>query len=272
MKIQTALILLLAATLTGPAAPAAERLPRDQLPALLDEANAAFRQANALVNNPDRSRQLYERAILLYEKIIGAGGVRNAKLYYNLANAYLLKGDVGRAILNYRRAEQLDGSDINIRKNLAFARSRRIDKVDVGTERRVLETLFFWHYDFSLQTKFLLTCLFFGALCVALTVRLWLGRGPATSTLAVLSAVLCLAFLISVCIEARRQADTRYGVLTAAAVVARQGDGPNYPPSFKDPLHAGTEFEMIEQRPGWMHIELSDGTDAWIPDDTAGLV
>jgi hypothetical protein len=272
MKIQTALILLLAATLTGPVAPAAERLPREQLYALLNEANTAFQEANALVNNPDRSRQLYDKAVLLYEKIIGDGGVRNAKLYYNLANAYLLKEDVGQAILNYRRAERLDGSDINIQKNLAFARSRRIDKIDVPAERRVLETLFFWHYDFSLKTKFLLTCLFLGALCVTLTLRLWFGRGPATSTVAVLSAVLCLCFLISVLVEARRQAQTRYGVLTAVEVVARQGDGPNYPPRFKDPLHVGTEFELIEQRPGWMHIELSDGTDAWIPDDAAQLV
>ena len=272
MKIQTALILLLVATVTGPVARAAGRLPREQLFALLNEANSAFQEANALVNNPDRSRQLYEKAILLYEKIVSDGGVRNARLYYNLANAYFLKEDVGRAILNYRRAERLDSSDINIRKNLAFARSRRIDKIDVPAERRVLETLFFWHYDFSLKTKFLLTCLFFGALCVTLTVRLWLGRGPAKSTVVVLSVVLCLCFLVSVLVEARQQAATRYGVLTAVEVVARQGDGPNYPPRFKDPLHAGTEFVLIEQRPGWMHIELSDGTDAWIPDDTAQQV
>ena len=73
-------------------------------------------------------------------------------------------------------------------------------------------------------------------------------------------------------IETRREAATRTGVITAAEVVARQGDGPNYPPSFKDPLHAGMEFDLLEHRPGWLHIELSDGTDAWVPDDTAGLV
>ncbi len=264
--------MLLGATLTGTVALAAERLPREQLHALLNEANTAFQEANALVNNPDRSLQLYDKAVLLYEKIIDPGDIQNAKLYYNLANAYLLKEDIGLAILNYRRAERLDGSDINIRKNLAFARSRRIDKVDVGTERRVLETLFFWHYDFSLKAKFLLTCMFFGALCIALTAMIWLGRGPATGTVAVLSGVLYLCFLASILVESQHAAATHYGVITAVEVVARQGDGPNYPPSFKDPLHAGTEFELIEHRPGWLHIILSDGTDAWIPDDTAGIV
>jgi hypothetical protein len=198
--------------------------------------------------------------------------VHNAKLYYNLANAYLLKEDVGRAILNYRRAAALDGSDLNIQKNLTFARSQRIDKVDVATQKRVLETLFFWHYDFSLRTKFLLACLSFAALCLALTGAVWLGRGPVTTTGAVLAGVLLLCFLTSLGIETHRQANTRSGVITTQQIVARQGDGPNYPPSFKDPLHAGTEFELLEHRPGWLHIRLSDGTDAWIPDDTAGLV
>ncbi len=247
-------------------------LPREELHALLDEANTAFRLANGLVNNPDRARQLYEQAILLYEKVIDQGGVRNARLYYNLANAYLLKEDVGRAILNYRRAARLDGSDINLRKNLAFARSRRIDKVEVGAERRVLETLFFWHYDFSLRTRFLLACLSFAGLCLALTVVIWRGSGPVASAFALFCGVLVLCFLTSILAESHRQANTHYGVITVAEVVARQGDGPNYPASFKDPLHAGTEFELLEQRPGWLHIQLSNGTDTWIPDDTAGIV
>ncbi|OHB66854.1 MAG: hypothetical protein A2Y77_17255 [Planctomycetes bacterium RBG_13_62_9] len=272
MRIREAAIIVLSLIILAPVARAAERPLRDQLQALLDEANTAFQQANAAAGNPDTARQLYDRAILLYEKIIDQGGVRNAKLYYNLANVYLLREDIGRAILNYRRAEGLDSADINVRKNLAFARSRRMDRVDVGAERRMLETLFFWHYDFPLKTKFLLATLSFAALCTTLVVVIWRGRGPVTSTVAVLSGILLLCFALSITVEANRRAEVRYGVIASPEVVARQGDGPNYPPSFKDPLHAGTEFELIEQRPGWMHIELSNGTDAWIPDDTAGVV
>ena len=101
---------------------------------------------------------------------------------------------------------------------------------------------------------------------------IWFGRGPATSAGAIVAAILLVCLLTSVVIDSHRRAHTTYGVITAPEVVARQGDGPNYPPSFKDPLHAGTEFELIEQRPGWFHIKLADGTDAWIPDDNAGLV
>ena len=251
----------------------------EQLMALLGEANAAFQQANA-ATDPERAEPLYEKAILLYEKIIADGGIHNAKLYFNLANAYLLTEDLGRAILNYRRAETLargqavlrGGWDLNLRKNLAFARSRRIDRVEIGAEKRVLETLFFWHYDFSLATRFLLACLAFATLSLALTAMLWLGRGPATLATAVVAGVLLTAFVVSITVEANYRARTCFGVITAPEVVARQGDGPNYPASFKDPLHAGTEFELIEQRPGWLQIELADGSDAWIPDTTAERV
>lgn len=264
-----ALIGVLASVL---AAPAQAQVPREQLYSLLDNANNAFRQANAATDDPARAEQLYDQAILLYEKIVDQGDIHNAKLYYNLANAYFLTGDLGHAILNYRRAEQLDRSDVNIRNNLAFARSQRLDRVGVKAEKRVLDTLFFWHYDFSIRTRFFLACLFFGIACLAVTAMLWLGRGPATTAVAVVSLILLVCLLTSVTVESIQRRHTLSGVVTASEVVARQGDGPNYPPSFEDSLHAGTEFEVIEQRPGWFHIELSDGSDGWIPDDTAGLV
>jgi hypothetical protein len=272
MTIRSPVLILLGFMCLGPVAPARAQLPRERLYTLLNEANTAFQEANAAANDSARAKALYEKAVLLYETIIDQGRIDNAKLYYNLANTYLLNEDIGRAILNYRRARSLDGSDVDIQKNLAFARSQRIDKVSVQTERRVLETLFFWHYDFSPRTRFFLTCAFFATLCVTLTVIVWFGRSPAATTVAVLSGVLLLSMLASVVVETRHRARTTYGVITAPEVLARQGDGPNYALSFKDPLHAGTEFELLEQRPGWLHIELTDGSNAWIPDDTAGLV
>ncbi len=251
---------------------AARGLSGDQLYALLNEANTAFQQANAAAKTPDKATELYRRAILLYEKIIDQGGIRNARLYYNLGNAYFLTDDIGRAILNYRRALRLDSADVNVRNNLAFARSQRLDKVGVQTEKRVLQTLFFWHYDFSLGTRLFLACLFFAGLCIGAIVMVWRGRGPVASTMAVLGGLLCLCFLISVVVEARERSTRLGGVITASEIVARQGDGPNYAPSFKEPLHAGTEFELLDRRPGWFHIELSDGSRAWVPDTAAEII
>jgi len=257
--------------LSLPAVSQAE-LPKDQINTLFTQANEAFREANSERTDPTKAERLYEEAILAYEKIIDRGRIENAGLYYNLANTYFLKDDIGRAILNYRRAAKLDAADTNIQKNLDFARSRRVDKVQLKTQKRVLHTLFFWHYDFSLRTKFVLTCIVFAACCIALTLIVWFGRSPAATTTVVITGVLTLCLVVSVVIETRTQAAEICGVITADKVIARQGDGQNYAPSFKEPLHAGTEFDLLEDRTGWLHIKLADDTDTWIPDHSADLI
>ncbi len=247
-------------------------LPKEQVYSLFNQANQFFREANTTANDPDQAQKLYEKAILNYEKIISDGRIKNSKLYYNLGNVYILKDDLGRAILNYRRAERLDKADTNIQKNLAFARSRRIDKVEVKTEERILETLFFWHYDYSIKTKFLATCICFAIICISATVMLWRGKSAPLVATAAICGLLTVSFLASVILETRSRANTICGVITDQQVVARQGDGPNYPESFKDPLHAGTEFDLLERRSGWFHIMLSNDSDGWIPDNSADLI
>jgi tetratricopeptide (TPR) repeat protein len=253
-------------------APANAKPPNEQFYSLFNRANETFRQALSTAGNSNKAEKFFEEAILLYEKIISEGHIQNPKLYYNLGNAYLLKGDLGKAILNYRRAEKLDSADTNIQKNLAFARSRRVDKVRLKTEKRVLHTLFFWHYDLSLKTKFVLTCLFFALFCTSLTAMIWLGRIAPVTVTVVISGILLICLFASVVLETISQARKVCGVITTEEVVARQGDGQSYSPSFKDPLHSGTEFDLLENRHGWLHIKLSDNSEGWIPESSADLI
>jgi len=248
------------------------KLPEEQRYSLFSQANESFRQANSMAAGSKQAVKLYEKTILSYEKLINEGQIKNAKLYYNLANAYFLKGDIGRAILNYRRAEKLDKSDTDIQKNLTFARSRRLDKVTEKTEKRVLHTLFFWHYDFPIKTKFLLTCIFFAIVCISVTAMIWLGRIAPIKLAMIISGILMVCFLVSLVTEVSVQAGKACGVVTVDEVIARQGDGRNYSVSFKEPLHAGTEFDLLEHRAGWLHIRLSDDSEGWIPDNSADLI
>ena len=266
------LLLTALVCLAATAAPAKAKLPPGRLRSLFDQANQAFREANAMTDDPEQAARLYEKAILNYEKIITDGQIQNPGLYYNLANAYFLNDDIARAILNYRRAEKLDSSDTNIQKNLAFARSKTIDRFKIKTQKRVLHTLFFWHYDFAIKTRFFLACLFFGLACIALTATIWLGRKAPATAAAAICALLTVCFLLSVALEVRHESRTVCGVITTPQIVARQGDGNNYPPSFKQPLHAGAEFDLLERRPGWLRIRLPDETDCWIPDNAAELI
>jgi hypothetical protein len=78
--------------------------------------------------------------------------------------------------------------------------------------------------------------------------------------------------IASVSVEQYVLTTYRSGVITADSIVARQGDGNNYPESFSEPLGSGVEFDLIEQRPGWLHIKLSSDQDTWIPDHSAELI
>jgi tetratricopeptide (TPR) repeat protein len=251
---------------------AADTLPKEQIHTLFSQANDAFRQANSTVDDTDKANSFYEKAILGYEKVIRDGRVENPKLYYNLANAYLLKGDIGMAILNYRCAEKLDKSDSDIQKNLAFARSRRVDKVEIKTEKQILQTLVFWHYDLSMRAKFAVACVCFAVFCLGLTVIIWFGRNALLTAVTAVSVVLLVCFIGSLAVEGYSQAANLSGVIISPEVVAYQGDGQNYPPSFKAPLHTGTEFELVERRPGWFHIKLVDGSDGWIQQSAAEII
>jgi len=271
MTLRASFIIPVVAALMALGACAKADLAKDEIYTLFNQANEAFRQANSVTDEAEADK-LYEKAILSYERIVSEGGIQNAGLYYNLGNAYLLRENVGKAILNYKRAERIDAADANLRKNLEFARTQRIDKIIPKTKKRVLQTLFFWHYDFSLKTRFALSCIFFAIAFISAAVMVWFGRTPPTKAAVVISAVLLLFFAVSVAVESRQRASAVAGVITAQSIVAHQGDGQSYPESFKDPLHAGTEFDMVEHRPGWLHIKLGDDSDAWIPQTAAELI
>jgi len=238
---------------------------------LFDQANKTFSTANQQ-QDPERQKDLYRQAAMIYQRLIDEGHISNPKLYYNLANAYLLCGDIGRAILNYRRAEALDRTDANIQKNLAFARSRRADAVPVRTQQQVLGVLFFWHFDLAAANRVLLACVGLGVACLAMTIMIWLGRSSLWYAVVAVGLIVFLAMTGSVLLEQHERSSRTFGVIVAEQTVARQGDGPAYPEAFKGPLHAGTEFELIEARPGWLHIRLSDGSDGWIVQDAAELI
>jgi len=55
-------------------------------------------------------------------------------------------------------------------------------------------------------------------------------------------------------------------------VIARKGNSETYEPSFKEPLHTGTEFRLVEKRNKWCYIELPDERRCWIPSKDVELV
>jgi tetratricopeptide (TPR) repeat protein len=86
-----------------------------------DGPSALFIRANGLYGDGK-----YAEAATAYEQIL-AQGIESGAVQYNLGNAYLKAGDVGRAVLAYERARRLIPGDPDLAANLGFARESARD-------------------------------------------------------------------------------------------------------------------------------------------------
>lgn len=250
----------------------AAKLSASQVRALFHQANTLFHRADDLAKkNPEKARSLYLQAAMHYERIVKKGGIRNGRLYYDIGNAWFRTKDIGRAILNYRRAMQYIPNDPNLRQNLAYAREKRLDKISEPEDTAVLKTLFFWHYDFSAPFQILLFSIFFIAIWILAGIRRFIRR-PFLGWSLVVAVFLAAMMGGSLAIKAAALRTQRPGVIIDASVIARKGNSDAYAPSFTQPLHAGTEFNLQKRRDGWDDIRLADGRTCWVPADSVGMV
>lgn len=257
------------------AAPAHAAMSRSDAEQVFAQAESNFDEGVRLLDS-DRSQAAdqFDAAIAGYEHILTEGGYHSGALHYNIGNAYMLQGDIGRAILAYRRALQLMPSDENLAANLAYARQRVRDRIEVTDSTRAERLLLFWHYDLSQQMRFaiFLAAFALGWCCVFLRqlriVRSWWPMWSAGGL-----AVLCGLMIGSLSVEEQVHSHTTDGVIVASSAVGRKGpDESAYQPSFTEPLHAGVEVRVVERRVGWMLVELADGRQTWIREGTVALV
>jgi tetratricopeptide (TPR) repeat protein len=207
----------------------------------------------------------YDEAIAGYEAIIAAG-VRNSDVYYNLGNAYFKQGDMGRAILNYRRAQQLDPPDADIAANLALARTQTVDKLEVPPEGVLINIVEIAEEWLTLNQAALLALGLWFLMCVAFVVAIFQPRWRRLSagTMAIL-AILLLIGLMSMAKRLYKETQSPPAVIIAPQVdvTSGPGGGDQYLVEFE--LHAGAEVRLLESRIGWRRITLPGNLEGWVP-------
>lgn len=257
--------LLLAAP--GDAAELTDQQRRD----VLIEAQQQYDRGIALLRDqPSAAREAFRDAASRFELVIDSGAA-TGPLYYNLANARLQAGDLGRAILNYRRAERLMPGDARLASNLAYARSLRRTQIAPGGERALADALLWWHHHTATRTRFTIFLIAYVGCWLALTARCFRPGGGWTLIAGGL-AVLWIALGASVAADVTGWGRQPEGVILQDDVIVRKGDGHGYEPRFEQPLHAGVEFDLLDQRGQWMYIRLPDGSEGWIESEAAELV
>ncbi|MCR4319495.1 MAG: hypothetical protein NUV74_04045, partial [Candidatus Brocadiaceae bacterium] len=104
-------------------------IPRDEAIKLFTDANEKYLQAakNIAARNNQEAELKLKEAASQYETIL-THGFEHGQIYYNLGNTYYRKGELGRAILNYRKAQRLIPRNADLNANLRLAKNSTEDK------------------------------------------------------------------------------------------------------------------------------------------------
>ena len=209
----------------------------------------------------------YGRAARLYGDLV-ARGHDDGRLYYNLGNAFLRGGELGRAIAAYRRAQTRRPRDQDIAANLGFARNSAKDALEPPGPSPILQTLLFWHHGLS-RAELLRLTLAANALFWALAAFGLFRRGSEVLRWAI-GASLLLLLAVGGSLAWRTLSPLRVAVVVPQEIDAHAGTNPDSVVRFK--LHAGSEVRLVERREDWLRIELPDGQQGWIERQHAEIV
>jgi len=196
---------------------------------------------------------------------------RNGVVYYNLGNAYFKLGDVGRAVLNYRRAQRLLPRDEDVAANLRLARAQTQDRLEVedgnGLARWVERLLTEW---LTLDEAATVALILWVLVCALVILALLRPRYRQVLRYAIITVAVVLA--LSVLSVGLRVWDARRApaVIVANNVEIRSGPGTDYLTEFT--LHAGAEVRVIEARDEWLRIALPGDLQGWGPVDAVVMV
>lgn len=207
----------------------------------------------------------YSEAIAAYEQV--GGRLQNARVFYNLGDAYFKKGMLGKAIMNFRRAHFLTPRDGDIKYNLVFVRNYRVDKVNlvVNPIVRLLSNIFQF---FSYFEALLLLTLFF--LCASLLVSFYIVlRRNIFGYAAIICMLLAVFFFISWRVWSAER-NMHHAVVTAPEVSALSGPGTDYKEIIV--VHDGAEVKVRERRGEYVLIQLPGGVGGWVPVDTVEYI
>lgn len=239
-------------------------------PSKLEEADQLCRQALALAQEDSAAAQEnWRRAATLYESLIADGNYSNGKIYYNLGNTYAQLENWPQAIASYRRAQTFLPHNRQLQANLQYARAQRQDHFPAPEENSVLQTLFFWHYDFSFHTRLWTAVLLSVAFWAAALLLLWF-RPAWLKAVAALLLLGTLTFGTSSLISIYNLRRAHPAVIVAKGqegINARKGDGNSYAAAFDAPLHAGTEVSILRTRGDWCEIALPNHETGWLEAD-----
>lgn len=206
-----------------------------------DDANRAFADGR------------FEQAVKGYEAVLHEKGY-SAPVLYNLANAYFREGQIGRAILNYDRAQLLAPDDPDIAANLNFARKQAglfAEQNSLIKEAARSLSMNEWSWLGSMML--------FAACALIVAGRVYPARRPYLGLLAGIAVVALLVTGVAIVL----QYDTLHrAVVTAKEAVARISPFESARSAYV--LSTGEEVNVEKAHGGFLFVENREHRTGWI--------
>ncbi len=259
-----AFAILTLALVAATAAYAQSPQPTVDRAALARQAANSFDEGIRLMETDQpRAEQALREAIATYESLLKEG-VDNGAIHYNLGNAYALLGDVGHAMLAYRRAAMFIPNDPNLLKNIETLESQLRTEINAAPAQATWSLGRSWLRSAPPAIVAGIALVSWSVFWLALTIRQRWRSMPRAFVVIAAMAFLCSAAVAAGAAWAERT-DER-AIITAPETVGRKGpDATAYAPSFAAPLTAGMEVTLVDTRPGWSLVRLADTRETWVP-------
>ena len=233
------------------------KISRDEVIKLFTNANENYLQAAkgiAARNNQEADQKLKEAA-LQYETIL-THGFEHGQIYYNLGNTYYRKGELGRAILNYRKAQRLIPRNADLHANLSMAKNSTEDKELPNEIPVVIRKMFFWFFLLSVN-ELIVAAVFLYIVFMTLVFFLIILKYGWLKRFMIGFAVGLFIAVVSVGIKIYREQGVNHGVITTTKCQVRYGPGEEYEPKFE--IHDGAECLIEGEKDDWYNVYVYVG-------------
>lgn len=207
----------------------------------------------------------YDQAASGYEKVL-THGYKSPEVYYNLGNCYYKLNNLGKAILNYERAQNLAPDDEDIQHNLKLANLLTIDKIQPVPQLGLVKG---WNNFVCSQSSKgwgMFSVIFIWLSLLAFAIYLFMGSRRIFSTLGILLLLLSVgAFFLAVeQTSTERNPDSAILMVTNAFV--KSAPDANGNDLFM--IHEGVKLRLLDQVGSWEKIRLADGKVGWVEKST----
>lgn len=214
----------------------------------------------------------YEGAATCYEALV-TDGYQEAAVYYNLGNTHFKLNNLAPSILYYEKAQKLDPTDPDIRKNLAFVNLGITDRIQPLPEFFIDS---WWRgllFSASLTTWSVIALICWLGAFVLLIGYLYALR-PRVKRAAFYSGVATMALALLLLVVAYSQRRMQVGH-DGAVVFSGQATVRSAPSESEKTLfviHEGTKVQIVEQVNDWLRVSLPNGHEGWIKSEAVKLI